>query len=221
MAISIANVIAAGSNTDAASYNTASVTPVANRLYLLSVAATSSGASPQPTVTGASMTWTAVDTAVSSNGRNRVSVFRAVAATPAPGALTIAFGGNTQNRCVWSLNYVLGVDVSETNGANAIVQTDDGVQESGTSIATNLSAFQSLDNAVFGAVGTNTAAVTPEAGYTELNDTKLDESGNLLTIETSWKLGQDTTPTWTISSGLGYAVSMELKSDEGVVINIL
>src|SRR5687768_12328361 len=90
------------SGTDAASYTTASLTPTANRLILLTVVSsfgTSGTNQPNnPTVTGCGLTWVNIGFNWHS-GRNKISLFRAMGSAPSSGALTIDFGGQTQSAC--------------------------------------------------------------------------------------------------------------------------
>lgn len=112
MAITVSNLTTGASATDATSYATASVSPSANKLILLFVGNRRSGGSPtQPTVTGASMTWTLVDSADGGN-EVRTSIFRSLNASPGSGALTIDFGGVTQGSCGWSVAEFTGTNVS-------------------------------------------------------------------------------------------------------------
>ena len=92
-----------GSNSDASSYETASISPSANRVVLVCVASNDSSGGPDtPTVSGADMTWTQVATEVYTASLRRVTIFRGVDSTPSSGALTISFG-STQNDCHWTV----------------------------------------------------------------------------------------------------------------------
>src|SRR5438132_12326875 len=96
--------------------NTASIAPSANQLVLAWVAHdVTSGTPNTPTLTGCSLTWVLVATAVS--GITRISLFRALGAAPTTGAVTIDFGGQTQNEEHWSISQFAGVNTGGTNGS--------------------------------------------------------------------------------------------------------
>jgi hypothetical protein len=140
------------------SFGTASVTPKANKLYLLAVHnRCSSGTGNEPTVTGDGLTW--VKVATSQNGASpeeRQTLFRALGSSPTTGALTIDFAGQTQVYCSWYLNEFSNVDTTGTNGSGAIVQSNIVYQNSNTTgVTITLSAFGSPNNATFGCIGAN------------------------------------------------------------------
>jgi len=60
------------------------------------------------------MTWTQIATRrdTSSDGTRRVTMFRALNASPGSGALTIDFAGQSQANCAWSLDEFSGTDKS-------------------------------------------------------------------------------------------------------------
>ena len=145
------NLINDGSTVDANSFATASVAPPADHLILMTVANTHGTAATLPTVTGASMTWDQVDTVTNAAGLNRVTLFRAMAASPGSGVLTIDFGGVTQTACSWNVTWVAGAQTG-ANGANAIVQSVDNTAASATSLTVTLAAFGSSNNVAYGAI---------------------------------------------------------------------
>lgn len=197
MANSIANVINAGATADAASYNTAAVTPAANALLLL-VVGNSKAATPDiPTVSGAGLTWVQVATVTFSTAGSptrRLTLFRAMGATPATGALTISFGGVTQTGCFWVLDQATGMSTGGTNGSAAVVQSITGTQASGvsTSFGLALAAFANTANSTYAAfaVATNNT-FTEKSGYTELADNGNADVGRL---QTEWIVSSDTAP---------------------------
>lgn len=228
MAVTQTNKLFAASATDATSYNTASVTPTANRLYLLAVwSRTGITADPNaPTVTGAGLTWVQVATVVydnTSSSRRRLTVFRAMGAGSA-GALTIDFGGQTQTSATWDLTEFDGVDTSGTNGSGAVVQSatnfDGGT--TATSITATLSAFGSVNNATYGAGGSgqtgNTAAVG--SGFTQISNGSPDGEAGQLCI-TEFKNSNDTTvdASFTPTGSEIGIIGVEIKAAAAAVIN--
>lgn len=216
MAIAVANKTSGGSNTGATSYNTASVSVVAGRLYLLTVRSDSGAATVAntPTVSGAGQTWTQVGTQLNSaNNRRRVTMFRAMPGANNSGALTISFGGQTQQNVDWIVDEITGVSTTGTNGANAIVQTVVGEDTgTGTSFSLTLAAFVRASNGVYAAVNVPAAAapINNEAGYTETAESNVGTTGNL---EAEFKATSDTTPSWTYAGSVGTfgAIAVELQ----------
>lgn len=173
---------------------TASVTPTANTLQLLTVTSTRlTAATPfqgPNSITGCGLTWVLVRSqdfwpdasgspTVNMNGN--VSVFRALGASPSAGSITINYpsGSGDLDTITWSLVEFAGVDTTGTNGSGAIVQSA-GAQTGPTWPASNLSislaALGSASNATYGAFAstwnvTDTGATTPTAGsgYTTLH----------------------------------------------------
>jgi hypothetical protein len=106
MAVAASN-ITSGRDTDGNSTaTTASVTPVANRLYLLTVTSrTNITTDPNiPTVTGNSLTWVSINSVVydtTGASRRRVTLFRALGASPSSGTISVDFGGQNQTHVSW------------------------------------------------------------------------------------------------------------------------
>jgi hypothetical protein len=228
MAIAITNIAAATSfsDTGATSYATASWTPVANRLYLASVT-TRTGITVDPTVPTASgngLTWVQVATALyddTSSSRRRVTLFRALGASPTTGSLTFDEAGQSQTNACWAVDEVTGMDTTGTNGSGAIVQSVPGVDVSGlaSSLTITLAAFSSVNNATYGAFGYVTAGgtITVGSGFTLLGDTF---GGGSMRSTTEWKTANDTTVDLTIDGPQqigGIAVEIKQAVVGGVV----
>src|SRR5690349_6933415 len=119
MAVAASTFLTGSSATPGTSFTTASITPVSNRLYLLTVSP-KDGASTQPlapTVTGAGLTWVLVDSNTFDNaGASRRSqfLFRGLVSSPSSGALTIDFGAVSHEGCIWSIDEVTGMDTTGT-----------------------------------------------------------------------------------------------------------
>lgn len=88
------------------SSTTATVTaPIGGRALILHVHSERAAGTPnQPTVSGLGMTWTALQTYTHSVGTlpQRETLFKGIATSPTAGALTIDFGGQTQDYTAWS-----------------------------------------------------------------------------------------------------------------------
>lgn len=236
MAISIAAVASGqgSSATDADSYATSAVVLAANKLILIHIgtnrtAQGSGGTTVQdsttPTVTlpgGTTATLIGAKNWLSGGANSRKHwLFRAMLSSGQSGAITIAFpASELQNGLIWQVFEASGMDTSGTNGSGAIVQSDEAQADSATSITGGLAAFADPNNAVFYGVVVNggSASLTPEGGYTELDDrSNTTSSGEPIDLSAmcAYKATQDTTPnaTWT-STRSGGMISVEIKATE-------
>lgn len=216
MAIAAVNITASHSTTDAASYATASVSLTAGRLYILTVGHRRSTTSlaVEPTVTGASQTWTKVvtQTTTSPNTRRRVTMFRCLPGSGASGVLTIDFAGETQHVCHWTLTEFTGMNTGGTNGSGAIVQSAGMTADSiSTGATVTLAAFERAGNAAHGVCNSTLTVPTVEGGYAELSLT----SGDTENQSSEFKASSDTSVSWTWASTdtTVYAVAVELRAD--------
>lgn len=210
----------AASGTNGTAYSSASITPTANRLVLAAVASSGgSGATANPpTVVGNSLTWELVATVASGAGEaatTRVSVFRAMGASPTAGAVAFTFGVS-QDRAAWSIVEYPDIDTSGTNGSGAVIQSKTAAATSGTAGTADFDAAfgDATNNATYSAIGVRIVAeaITHEAGFTELHDVVAESQA----LETMWRLGEDQNPapTWT-TSGQWAQVIVEIKSVAG------
>ncbi len=216
MAVSVANLTsgatAIGSHTSA---TTASVTPSANKLLLLSVSSrTNITADPNiPTITGNGLTWVQVATLLwdaTSGSRKRTTIYRALGASPSSGTIVIDLGGQVQTNIIWILDEFSGMDATGSDGANAIVQV---VSQLGgtTSRSLTMAAFASATNATYGShVNANgPATATAGTGFTLVkNQTSSDTAG-----ATQFQAVEDTsiTLTWNVSAGEYGDIGIEIK----------
>ncbi len=177
--VTAVNLTSGNTGASTSSVTTASVSPSANKLQLLAVNSRNftGSAPPAPTVTGCGLTWVQVTNIQYDTGPTslkRVTLFRAMGASPTTGTLTIDFAGDSQTDVVWSLDEFTGMDTSGTNGSGAIVQSVTAKDETGsaTSITATLAAFASASNATYGAfahVGpTNGVTASAGSGFTAL-----------------------------------------------------
>lgn len=207
MAVSISNLTNGEDSDGGSSSTTASVTPSSNALELLTVySRTGISTNPnQPTVTGNSLTWVAIATVIyddSSSSRRRITLFRALGASPSSGTITIDFGGQAQTDVGWSLDQATGTDTSGTNGSGAIVQSATNLDTgtSSTSLTVTLSAFGDSNNATFGAFSAGGSEVqTVGSGFTQLSNRVL-ASANISGL-TEWKTANDTSVDYTVAAG--------------------
>ena len=198
-----------GSTTDAASFNTASLTLVAGQPCYVAVSSHNATAANQPTVTGAGLTWTAEKSITLSSGARRMTVFSGCGATSA-GALTIDFAGTTQTAINWIV-----IQFTAAAAAGYTVQVPNGTTTaSGTSLAgPTLAAFEHVNNAHLAFFMTSlNAAITPDGSFTELADT--NQTGNNVSLECQWARNA-LTCTSTFSSAAAACISLEVKAGLG------
>lgn len=221
--ITATNLTTGTDTSGGSSSTTASISPSSKRLVLISInSRTNITTDPnQPTVTGAGLTWVAVNSIVydtTSASRKRITVLRGMADSPSSGALTIDFGGQNQTNVCWTVSQFSGVDTSGTNGSGAIVQSATAKDETLTTgtLTVTLAAFSSLDNSTFGAFasdGASTNAFTAGSGFTTLGTINTNTGGSDIEIADEFRRTNDTSVdgTWSITSVLG-GVAVELKS---------
>ena len=214
MAIVVANLLKTGSASSASTFATASVSLKAGRLYLLSVSndAGAGNTANAATISAGPGTWAQVEFLnYSGNARRGTTMLRCMPTADASGALTIAFGGQTQpNGVNWILDGFTGA-ANGSNGANAIVQSvkDDYAGSAVTSFSLTLSAFGSSSNATYASIHTGAAAtVTPKTGFTETGETAVANN----TLEAEFLATSDTSPSWTLSTSTGVngAIGVEI-----------
>jgi len=205
MAITATHLSTDGLNSAASSYNTASVSLSAYKLILVCIGSNcTAGTTPnEPTVSGASRTWTKVSTQLDTdNASRRLTIFRSLSSSANSGALTIDFAGQSQNRCEWSINEFDNIFISGTNGDNAITNVTNNTSNDNlaTSWLVTLGTFSNTNNATFGCIRTNgSVTFTAGSGFTILGQ-KNNTAGDICT---EWKDTNDTTVDWTTSvSGL-------------------
>ena len=192
--------------TDLDSYATASITPAGNELILIAVNSFISEGSPAvPAVSGNGLTWVEVATS-GVNDNRRLTVFRALGASPSTGVVTIDFSAVTQQDCKWIISEFANVDTGGSNGANAVVQAVVGSVSTSPHSAT-LAAFGDAGNATFGAVTINSNnTITPGTGFAEIAERLFNG-----VVQQQWRNDNDTTVDATTAAGNGIVIALELK----------
>ena len=163
-------------------YTTASIAPAPNTLVTVAVTThNATAAAPVPTLSGGGMaTWDMVATVTYDavgTPKKRVTIFRAMSASPGSGPITITSSATLSN-CQWIVSQWSGVETSGTNGSGAIVQTGSNAADAVTSLSAPLAAFGSSANVAYGVFGinSNVVAITPGAGFTEIDEQPSTES---------------------------------------------
>ena len=202
--------------TDASSY-AINITPSANKLILAMILTNQNSSLNTPTASGNGLTWVEVATTTDGDSRNRLTMFRAMGASPTSGLLTFDFAGNTQSREVISVVEFTGMDTTGTNGSGAVVQSATNGATTGTSLTVTLSAFADATNATFGVLMVNdnpATTITEGTGFTEVNENKLNE---IWAIHTEFKDTNDTTVDWTwTGGGFNQGIAVEIKAAAAV-----
>jgi protocatechuate 3,4-dioxygenase beta subunit len=217
-------LLTAGNNTaNQKVYTTAAISPAPNTLIMVAVLghrATTGvsppiGAPPSPTLSGGGMTaWTEVATITFdtvATPQKRLTIYRAMSATPGSGALTITWSNNVSN-CQWIVSQWDEVETSGVNGAGAIGQTGSSRGDAVSGLTVPLTAFGNADNVAYGVFGvaSSTPAITPGAGFTEISEQPSGESaaGDL---QAEWALnGNPIAATWsTLNAG---ALGVEIRT---------
>jgi hypothetical protein len=186
---------------DATSYLTASWSPPSSGLIFLYVWGRATGGSPQPTVTGNGITWTAIASSNAGSTSRRLTLFGANASGSTTGQTTIDFGAVTQSRMTAAFAYATGVDLSGGVAA-AFVQAPIG-NGTGTEATITLSAAgNSANRPISGWDLQNMTGGAPRTNWTELDDIPLSAQDALETqyrsdaFETTASCTPDSSCTW-------------------------
>lgn len=160
-----------GASGSANSSPTASISPAANKLVLVTVfsARGSGGNIATPSVSGCNITWTQVETRTANSANWRITLFRGLGTSPTEGVLSITFGGQTQDQGIgWIVDQISPVITSGTNGSDAVPQSTSGVATGATNtgITMNLSAFTRNGSGAYGVVATQGTNITAGSGFT-------------------------------------------------------
>ena len=171
------------SQTDATSYDTASITPTANRMVYLAVYGAGSSIGTVSLV-GNGITWTQEETQLGGTS-SRISLFRGFHATPSTGAITITWT-TTVVRCAWAV-----FELANNDTTTPVVQSVPGSGTNVTTLSITLAAFGSADNATLGLFGINkNEAITPGTGFTEIAEQVASTESMALQVE--WRIDNDT-----------------------------
>lgn len=205
---------------------TASVTPTANALILLSVSARNGNSidPTTPTVSGNGLTWVLVNSITSDNtstSRRMNFLFRAMGSAPTSGAITITFG-ETETDASWSVDQFTNVVQTGTNGSGAVIQNvaANDLTGAATSLTVTLAAFAASTNATFGFFGTDGAAgATAGTGLTALGH---GNSGTNVTTDTEFKSSSTTSVAMSfgVVAGIG-GIAVEIAAASSVPITKL
>jgi hypothetical protein len=212
-------LLTAGSNAvNLNTYTTATISPVANRLVTVAVLNHRTPAANSPSLSGGGMTsWNVVATVdfdTIGGALRRLTIFRAMSASPGSGPITITFVGSVSN-VQWIVSQWDGVETSGVNGAGAIGQTGSNRTNGSNGLTVTLGAFGNASNVAYGVFGVNknVVAITPGAGFTKISEQPSGENtpGDLLA---EWAVNDNTIDaTW--ANLKGGALGVEIKAKTG------
>jgi hypothetical protein len=194
MAVSVNHLETSSDTANATSYTTGTIAPAADRLLCVYVFSPADAASDVG-LTGLSLSWTKEATVnhPTETGR-RLTLFLAdTGASPASGTLTPDFGASTQDRCLWSIYELAGVDLSGGVAA-AMVQKDTNTGTNTLTIAASLAAFTAGNATICG------CAVDDGFCDTHTGGSPLTKEGDTGIVENNGQLSSyfyesdDTTP---------------------------
>jgi hypothetical protein len=184
-------------------YTTDSITPSANALVLAWVGNEDIFGTPSiPTLTGCGLTWVQIDTV--QFGNLRLTLFRALGASPSSGAVTITFPAS-EWAAIWSITQFTDTDTSGTNGSGAIAQNAQNSDAAvGSSLTVTLgSAIASGNMAAAGWLfAVSDLGMNAGAGWTTIGIAQIPRP---TTVLTAYNTTGDETATATTTSGGGRA----------------
>lgn len=204
--VSCTSLTAGSSTTDGTVFTTASISPAANAAIYVAVQSAVGTGPAAPATTGNSLTYAQEETVTFST--RRLTVFRAMGASPSTGAITFTFGVS-QTSAIWSVIQCTGVDTGGTNASAATVQSVTATATGGTTLTTTLAALGGATNRIVTWVGLDiSSTVTPDADFLEITDGNVAAGASTLESETALNQTQ-TTPTF--STANAGAISIEVK----------
>jgi len=195
------------SSTDALFAETATITPQPNRALFAAIeSGTAAGAAP--TASGNGLTWVQVATVPFANNARRLTVFRAMHASPTTGRIRFTFP-QVQASFAWSVIQLDGVDTTGTAGSGATVQAVMSAVQGATTIAASLAPLKHPNNVMLAFVGLNqNTRVTPDADFTELTDSAIGSAA--LRLESQSAVNQiSCTPTFSTASAAIVAIEVQ------------
>jgi len=199
-------------------YTTASISPLSNALVTVAVLThQSSSAAPAPTLTGGGMAaWDLVAT-VAYNGAtplDRVSIYRAMSASPGSGPITIT-SSVTLSNCQWIVSQWQGVEASGTNGAGAIVQTGSAIGSAVNGLTVFLASFANPADVAYGVfgIGSATPIATAGSGFTRIDEQPSGE-GTIGDVFAEWTVSDNTIDASWSNKSAG-ALGVEIKAGGG------
>ncbi len=197
------------------SFTTSQYTPHANRLVLLVIDSLNNELGGVPavpsSVTGTTgLSWTRVESQMydnSSIATRSISVWRALKTSGvSSGTETIDYNGVTQTSIKYIFTEYTNVNLT-VDGAGAIQQSSDDVNDSTTTPSTTLGTFDHVDNATYGVHAVdNDSSITAGSGFTSVANPR--GNGSLMV---EFKNTNDTSVNATCTSGNTASIAIEIE----------
>jgi hypothetical protein len=204
-----------GSNTDATSYATASITPTNGGMILAFVTSFFGGTPAIPTLSGTNglnTTWTQLNTATIGSDL-RLTGFWGVASSGTAGVLTFDFGAETELAAVWHVLYVTNVNLTTpviaTN--NVKHEAEDSVGNWNVTLPNALTSSANIPFGVFSLQKSTGLDPRYDVGNAALTLTKIATDGIVSVVVTGpLTMGVITGTTGVISHlGLGFELNQD------------
>lgn len=219
MAIAVTHLTSSYDNVDRTNYDTASISPTANRWLVIDVFQGSTLDLTAPTITGlvggSSLTFVQEASLSYGGATRRLTRFYAwTGAAPGTGTIDINFTLG-QIGCAWIVYEISGADETDPFVQSATAAGGGAA----TSVAVTLAAFASSDNrpliVAHHAVNEGVAHDTTPSAYTEIAPSDLAGAAPAVGMNTAYNsTDTDTTPSysWATSTGTSAAVASEIKA---------
>lgn len=206
-------------------FATSSRTPTAGALQVF-FAANTKASSPNTiqSITGDGLTFASVTTAVTSANDERISLWRAQAASTSTGALTIEYGtGNTQTHFLYAWFECTGTAGTNGNNGSEAFNSNfaSNTVSSGTSLTVTLGSFaQSANGAVCSVALTTNTAISAGSGWTAMGTSVGGGTPNAR-IGAEYRADNDTTADMTFTTASGVGIAAELVAPTSATTPVL
>lgn len=211
MAIGVSLLASGADETDTTSYTTASISPVAGRVWLVFVwtpSNTTNADPPDASISGAGITWTSLSSAVFTNDsgatRRKLQIFKGVAASPSSGVLTISYGA-TAGGCARAILELTGADTTNPIVSGSIVTNNSNTAATSGTVTLNAAA-NGNNRPIAAFVHNANEGTTPRTNWTEIVDATVSHANPTCGNELQWRSDTfETTAsaTWTTSGKWG------------------
>lgn len=210
--VGVTSLTWAKNEADQTNYTTVSISPTSGKAWVAWVTATRTATTPpQPTMTGAGLTWThhtSVDWATDGGVKKKLSLFVGTG-TPSAGTCNIDYGGTTVTAALWDIWELTGIHAT-TPVVQAVTAINNATP---TTLAIALAAPAAAVNRAAAAFCHATAeAMTPRTNWTEVSDQTTSSPG--CSLETQWRSDGffvDASASWATGDKCG-GIAIELKA---------
>ena len=188
-----------------------STTYDAGKLYILFAGTTNSSTPATVSLSGGATVWTEIANQISDDGLMRIQAFRYAPAADETAVVSITYTGS-QNGGYVQVCEITGVDVTGTNGSNAIVQSVGDAIDANANPSITLATLNSRSGVIAGFINTiNPFTGAAESGYVEQHESGYNTptTGGYYMTRTN---AGDNTPTVTAASSNWAGIAIELRA---------